>query len=108
MDNSTGHLIGGALALIIPLVIVAISILSSAIKILREYERGVVFRLGRLRDGTAKGPGVILLWPIIDKMVRMDLRVVTIDVPKKEKNTKKKIPANGGGRSFFFFFFPHS
>ena len=81
------------MALFIPLIIVVLFVLSSAIKILREYERGVVFRLGRLREGGAKGPGIILLWPIIDKMVRMDLRVVTIDVPKQEIMTRDNVPA---------------
>jgi regulator of protease activity HflC (stomatin/prohibitin superfamily) len=93
MDPSIQKLIGGAMALFIPLIIVVLFVLTSAIKILREYERGVVFRLGRLRDGGAKGPGVILLWPIIDKMVRMDLRVVTIDVPKQEIMTRDNVPA---------------
>ena len=51
-------------------------------RILREYERGVIFRWGKLRG--AKGPGLIFLIPFIDRMVRMDLRVVTIDVPKQE------------------------
>jgi regulator of protease activity HflC (stomatin/prohibitin superfamily) len=51
----------------------------SAIKILKEYERGVIFRLGRLVG--AKGPGLFWLWPIIEKMVKVDLRVITQDVP---------------------------
>ena len=52
--------------------------LSSAIKILREYERGVVFRLGRIIP--VKGPGLVLIWPIIDKLVKVSLRTVTMDV----------------------------
>jgi regulator of protease activity HflC (stomatin/prohibitin superfamily) len=66
-------------------------ILPQAVRILREYERGVVFRLGKLQD--AKGPGVVFLFPIVDKMVRMDLRVVTIDVSKQEVMTKDNVPA---------------
>jgi len=68
-----------------------IFILPQAIRILREYERGVIFRLGKLQG--AKGPGMIFLIPFIDKMVKMDLRVVTIDVPKQEIMTKDNVPA---------------
>jgi regulator of protease activity HflC (stomatin/prohibitin superfamily) len=60
-------------------------------RILREYERGVIFRWGKLRG--AKGPGLIFLIPFIDRMVRMDLRVVTIDVPKQEIMTRDNVPA---------------
>src|SRR5437764_3476787 len=74
-----------------PIVILAVIILPQAIRILREYERGVIFRLGRLAG--AKGPGLILLIPIVDRMVRMDLRVVTIDVPKQEVMTRDNVPA---------------
>jgi regulator of protease activity HflC (stomatin/prohibitin superfamily) len=73
------------------LVVVAIFLLPQALRILREYERGVVFRLGKLIG--AKGPGVIWLFPFIDKMVKMDLRVVTIDVAKQEIMTKDNVPA---------------
>lgn len=64
-------------------------ILSNAIKILREYERGVVFRLGRLI--AAKGPGLILLIPIIDKMVRVSLRTVVLDVPPQDVITQDNV-----------------
>src|SRR5260370_12064402 len=60
------------------------------IRILREYERGVIFRLGKLL-GT-KGPGLIFLIPIVDRMVRMDLRVVTIDVARQEVMTRDNVP----------------
>jgi len=74
------------------LVIVAgAAIVPQAIRVLREYERGVVFRLGKLLD--AKGPGVIILIPIVDKMVKMDLRVVTIDVARQEVMTRDNVPA---------------
>jgi regulator of protease activity HflC (stomatin/prohibitin superfamily) len=72
-------------------IILAAIILPQAIRILREYERGVIFRLGKLLG--AKGPGLILLWPVIDKMVKMDLRVVTIDVAKQEIMTRDNVPA---------------
>jgi regulator of protease activity HflC (stomatin/prohibitin superfamily) len=92
MDTeSIQHLVGGAAAIIIPILFVGIFICSSAIKVLREYERGVIFRLGKLQG--AKGPGIIFLIPLVDKMVRMDLRVVTIDVPKQEIMTRDNVPA---------------
>src|SRR6188472_1009352 len=64
-------------------------ILSNAIKILREYERGVIFRLGRLI--AAKGPGLIFLIPIIDKMVRVSLRTVVLDVPPQDVITQDNV-----------------
>jgi len=66
-------------------------VVPQAARILREYERGVIFRWGKLRG--AKGPGLIFLMPFIDRMVRMDLRVVTIDVPKQEIMTRDNVPA---------------
>ena len=62
---------------LLPIILLAVIILPQMIRILREYQRGVIFRLGKLL-GT-KGPGLIFLIPIVDRMVRMDLRVVTID-----------------------------
>jgi regulator of protease activity HflC (stomatin/prohibitin superfamily) len=84
------HFLGPWLVIIIVLCVI---VLPQALRILREYERGVIFRLGNLRPGDAKGPGLILLWPVIDKMVRMDLRVVTIDVSKQEIMTRDNVPA---------------
>ena len=82
----------GALAgpVIVILVIVAFSLLSSIVKIAREYERGIIFRLGRLLR--AKGPGVILLIPMVDRMTKIDLRVVTLDVPRQEMMTRDNVP----------------
>ena len=77
-------------AWIIPAVVLASIVLPSAIRILREYERGVIFRLGKLLR--AKGPGIVFLIPIVDRMVRMDLRVVTIDVPQQEMMTRDNVP----------------
>ena len=83
---------GGPVTVTLAIIIfLAVFILPQAIRILREYERGVIFRLGKLQG--AKGPGMILLIPMIDKMVKMDLRVVTIDVPKQEVMTKDNVPA---------------
>jgi regulator of protease activity HflC (stomatin/prohibitin superfamily) len=90
VQNITGFL-KTAVAIIVPVLIVLVIVLPQAVRILREYERGVVFRLGKLQD--AKGPGVVFLIPIVDKMVRMDLRVVTIDVSKQEVMTRDNVPA---------------
>ncbi len=76
--------------LVVAGLIVFASLLSSMVKIAREYERGVVFRLGRLLG--AKGPGVILLIPMVDRMLKIDLRVVTLDVPRQEMMTKDNVP----------------
>ena len=78
------------IAWLIPIVLLAIIVLPQAIRILREYERGVIFRLGKLL-GT-KGPGMIFLIPIVDRMVKMDLRVVTIDVARQEVMTRDNVP----------------
>ncbi|MEE9451115.1 MAG: SPFH domain-containing protein, partial [Ignavibacteriaceae bacterium] len=66
-----------------------IIVLASAIRILREYERAVIFRLGRLIG--AKGPGLILLIPVIDRMVRVSLRTVVMDVPEQDVITKDNV-----------------
>ncbi len=71
-------------------IIVVLIILGQMIKVIPEYERGVVLRLGRLVG--AKGPGIIFLIPIVDKMVRMSLRVVTLDVPSQEVITRDNVP----------------
>ncbi len=74
---------------VIPVVVVLILLLASAIRILREYERGVIFRLGRLIG--SKGPGLILLIPFIDKMVKTSLRTVVMDVPPQDVITKDNV-----------------
>lgn len=74
---------------IILIVVIALIILSSAIKVLNEYERGVIFRLGRVIG--AKGPGLILLIPIVDRMVRVSLRVEARDVPPQDIITKDNV-----------------
>ena len=90
---------GGIISVVAIGIIVVIFVLPQAVRILREYERGVIFRLGKLQG--AKGPGLILLIPIIDKMVKMDLRVVTIDVPKQEIMTKDNVPATVDAVMYF-------
>jgi regulator of protease activity HflC (stomatin/prohibitin superfamily) len=74
----------------VPVVVLLSLVLPAAVRILREYERAVVFRLGKLLR--AKGPGLVLLIPLVDRMVRVDLRVVTIDVPKQEMMTRDNVP----------------
>ena len=68
---------------------IIIFILASAIRILREYERGVIFRLGRLVG--AKGPGIFLLIPIIDRMVKVSLRTIAMDIPPQDIITKDNV-----------------
>jgi len=81
------------------LILVIFFIVSSAIRIVREYERGVVFRLGRLIG--AKGPGLIILIPIIDRMVKVDLRTITLDVPTQEVITKDNVPVKVNAVVYF-------
>jgi len=72
----------------------------SAIKVLREYERGIVFRLGRLFP-QPKGPGLIWLIPIVDRMVRVDLRTITLNIPPQEVITKDNVPVRVNAVAYF-------
>ena len=89
--SSLSSLLSASLVVMVPLVIVLMILLPQTVRILREYERGVVFRLGNLVG--AKGPGLIILIPFVDRMVKIDLRVVTIDVAKQEIMTRDNVPA---------------
>jgi len=80
----------GLFSWLVPVFIAGSILLPAMIRILREYERGVIFRLGKLLG--AKGPGLVFLIPLVDRMVKMDLRVVTIDVPKQEVMTRDNVP----------------
>jgi regulator of protease activity HflC (stomatin/prohibitin superfamily) len=91
--------VGVAIAIIALLLIFALILLASAIRILREYERGVIFRLGRLI--AQKGPGLILLIPIIDRMVRVDLRTITLNVPPQEVITKDNVTVRVNAVAYF-------
>jgi len=91
--------VGAALAIIGILVVFLFILLASAIRILREYERGVIFRLGRLI--AQKGPGLILLIPIVDKMVRVDLRTVTLNVPPQEVITRDNVTVRVTAVAYF-------
>jgi regulator of protease activity HflC (stomatin/prohibitin superfamily) len=79
-----------ALSWLIPLVLLAVIVFPQMIRIMREYERAVVFRLGKLLR--AKGPGIVLLIPIVDRMVKIDLRIVAIDVARQEVMTRDNVP----------------
>ncbi len=85
--------------IVIAFAFLATILLAAAIRILREYERGVVFRLGRLIG--AKGPGLILLIPVIDRMVRVDLRTVTLNIPPQEIITRDNVPARVNAVCYF-------
>jgi regulator of protease activity HflC (stomatin/prohibitin superfamily) len=80
--------------------VVVILVLFAAVKVAREYERGVIFRLGRLLP-QPKGPGLFLLIPVIDRMVRVDLRTVTLNVPPQDVITKDNVPARVNAVAYF-------
>jgi regulator of protease activity HflC (stomatin/prohibitin superfamily) len=85
------------------LVIIAVfvvSVILSAIKIVKEYERGVIFRLGRVQGGP-KGPGLFILLPMVDRMVKIDLRTVTMDVPPQDVITRDNVPARVNAVVYF-------
>ncbi len=88
-----------ALVVLIVLLIFAAIVLGSAVRVLREYERGVVFRLGRLI--ATKGPGLILLIPLIDRMERVDLRTVTLNIPPQEVITRDNVPSSVNAVAYF-------
>ena len=88
-----GLIVAGVIAVFV------LFILATAIRILREYERGVIFRLGRLI--AQKGPGLILLIPVIDQMVRIDLRTVTLNVPPQEVITKDNVTVRVNAVAYF-------
>jgi regulator of protease activity HflC (stomatin/prohibitin superfamily) len=80
--------------------VVVLSVLASAVKIVKEYERGVIFRLGRVQGGP-KGPGLFILLPMVDKMVKVDLRTVTMDVPPQDVITRDNVPARVNAVVYF-------
>jgi regulator of protease activity HflC (stomatin/prohibitin superfamily) len=90
---------GVALAIIAVAVFFAVILLATALRVLREYERGVIFRLGRLI--AQKGPGLIILIPIIDRMVRVDLRTVTLQIPPQEVITRDNVTARVTAVAYF-------
>jgi regulator of protease activity HflC (stomatin/prohibitin superfamily) len=94
--NVFGLGVGGAL---VPVVVLLLIVLGSAIRILREYERAVVFQLGRFWK--VKGPGLVLLIPGIQKMVRVDLRIVTMDVPPQDVISRDNVSVKVNAVVFF-------
>ena len=88
-----------AVAVIGVLAVLLLIVLASAVRVLREYERGVIFRLGRLI--AQKGPGLILLIPIVDRMVRVDLRTVTLNVPPQELITRDNVTVRVNAVAYF-------
>src|SRR5689334_21703616 len=85
--------------LLIPIVLIGFLIVMSAIKVLREYERAVIFRLGRLVG--VRGPGLIILIPIVVKMMKISLRTVTMDVPAQDVITKDNVSVKVSAVIFF-------
>ncbi len=81
------------------IIILVVFIIFSALRVIREYERAVIFRLGRLIK--VKGPGLIFLFPIIDKMVKVELRTVTLDVPPQDIITKDNVPVKVNAVIYF-------
>ncbi len=89
----------GFIALVV-IALFVVSVILSAIKIVNEYERGVIFRLGRVQGGP-KGPGIFVLVPFVDKMVKIDLRTVTMDVPPQDVITRDNVPARVNAVIYF-------
>ena len=89
-----------ALIIILVLAFLLVIFLVSAIKVAREYERGIIFRLGRLL-AEPKGPGLFILIPIVDRMVRVDLRTITLNIPPQEVITKDNVPVRVNAVAYF-------
>jgi len=80
------------LVVLVVVALVVLFVLASAIRVVNEYERGVVFRLGRVQGGP-RGPGLILLFPVVERMIKIDLRTVSMNVPPQEVITRDNVPA---------------
>jgi regulator of protease activity HflC (stomatin/prohibitin superfamily) len=89
-----------AIVAVVAVVVIVLLLVAMSVRVAREYERGVVFRLGRLLT-PPKGPGLFFLIPIIDKMVRVDLRTVTLNVPPQEVITKDNVPVRVNAVAYF-------
>jgi regulator of protease activity HflC (stomatin/prohibitin superfamily) len=81
----------GLLVVAFAVVLFVIFVVASAVRIVNEYERGVIFRLGRVQ-GRARVPGLFLLFPMVDKMIKVDMRTVTMDVPPQDVITRDNVP----------------
>ncbi len=89
-----------ALVILVIVVFLVLLFAVSAIKVAREYERGIVFRLGRLLPAP-KGPGLFILIPVVDRMVRVDLRTITLNIPPQEVITKDNVPVRVNAVAYF-------
>src|SRR6201747_1285436 len=88
-----------ALGVLIIIAFFVVIALGTSVRVLREYERGVIFRLGRLI--ATKGPGLILLIPVIDRMVKVELRTVTLSIPPQEVITRDNVPCRVNAVAYF-------
>src|SRR5437868_15208035 len=91
---------GAALIIVAILLVLLVLFLLSATKVAREYERGIIFRLGRLLPNP-KGPGLFLLIPIVDRMVKVGLRTITLNIPPQEVITKDNVPVRVNAVAYF-------
>ena len=98
---------GSLIALVVAVVVIVfvLVVIVNSVKVLREYERGVIFRLGRLL-GHPKGPGLFFLIPIVDKMVRVDLRTITLVIPPQDVITRDNVPVRVNAVEYFQVFDP--
>jgi regulator of protease activity HflC (stomatin/prohibitin superfamily) len=92
--------VAAALIVVVVLLFLVVLFLVSAIKVAREYERGIIFRLGRLLP-EPKGPGLFILIPIVDRMVKVDLRTITLNIPPQEVITKDNVPVRVNAVAYF-------
>jgi regulator of protease activity HflC (stomatin/prohibitin superfamily) len=95
MGGILDALFSWASVVIVFLIVVAVA----AVKVVQEYERGVIFRLGRLQG--AKGPGIFFIIPIVDRMIKVDLRVVTLDIPTQEAITRDNVTVSVNAVAYF-------
>jgi len=87
------------LIVVVVAALVAIALAAASVRVLREYERGIVFRVGRVID--QKGPGLVLLIPGVDRMVRVSLRTVTLKIPPQEVITRDNVPVRVAAVAYF-------
>jgi len=98
--------LGGLITLLIILFVVVLPLVSASVKVVQEYERGVIFRLGRLVG--PRGPGLFFILPFVDRMVKIDLRVVTLEVPPQEIITKDNVSVKVSAVAYFRVIDPES
>jgi regulator of protease activity HflC (stomatin/prohibitin superfamily) len=89
-----------AIVVVVAIAVLLLLFLFAAVKVAREYERGIVFRLGRLLP-EPKGPGLFLLIPVVDRMVKVDLRTITLNIPPQDVITKDNVPAKVNAVAYF-------